>query len=116
MAAGGERPDEETVQVIMRSREFIPDRITLHQGRKTRLIFHNQDSELHAFAPLELFTGTSFNLSGNGAPEFGPDGLKRVIIPADGMAEIRFVPGKPGLYPYICDMPGHQMKAVIAVE
>lgn len=116
VATGAELPDEETAHVVMQGREFIPNRTILHQGHKTRLVFQNHDSELHAFAPLGLFTGVSFNVSGNGAPEFGPDGLKRIIIPADGMAEIRFIPTKPGEYPYVCDMPGHEMKAMIVVE
>jgi uncharacterized cupredoxin-like copper-binding protein len=58
----------------------------------------------------------SFNISGNGAPEFGPEGLKRVIIPPDGSAEISFTPTVPGEYRYMCDMPGHQMSALIIVE
>lgn len=109
-------PDEETARVVMRGRAFIPARTILHQDRKTRLVFQNQDSELHAFAPIGLFTGTSFHVSGNGAPEFGSQGLKRVIIPAEGSAEIHFTPTKPGEYRYTCDMPGHEMNGVIVVE
>jgi hypothetical protein len=76
----------------------------------------NQDSELHAFVPSDLFAGESLNVAGNGAPEFGPHGLKRVIIPSEGVVEIRFVPSRPGEYPYRCDMPGHEMSGVIVVE
>jgi plastocyanin len=39
-----------------------------------------------------------------------------VIIPSEGRAEFRFVPDRPGLYPYFCDMPGHEMKATIVVQ
>ncbi len=85
-------------------------------GQKTKLVFKNQDSELHTFAPLGLFTRQSFNISGNGAPEFSAEGLKRVIIPADGLVEIRFTPAMPGAYRYICDMPGHHMSAMLLVE
>lgn len=116
IALGTDHLDEETALVVMQGRAFMPERTLVHQGRKTRLRFHNQDSELHAFVPVDLFTGASFNISGNGAPEFGPEGLKRIIIPADGMTDIRFIPAQPGEYRYFCDMPGHQMNAVIVVE
>jgi plastocyanin len=107
---------EETATVVIQERQFKPDRIVLHQGHKTTLVFKNQDSELHAVVPFGLFAGESFNISGNGAPEFGAEGFKRVIIPPDGITEIHFTPNKPGEYRYLCDMPGHEMKAVIVVE
>jgi plastocyanin len=113
---GAERPEEETARIVMQSRQFSPERTVLHRGHSTRLLFQNQDTELHSFVPFGLFRGVSFNVSGNGAPEFGPEGLTRVVIPADGLAEIRFTPTTPGTYRYICDMPGHQMHAVIVVE
>lgn len=107
---------EERILVTIKARAFEPDRVTLRAGHKTKLVFHNQDAELHAFVPVGLFTGLSINVSGNGAPEFGPDGFKRVLIPSEGRAEFRFVPEKPGVYPFFCDMPGHEMRATIIVE
>jgi plastocyanin len=107
---------EERILVTIKARAFEPDKVTLHVGHKTKLVFHNQDAELHAFVPVGLFTGLSINVSGNGAPEFGPDGFKRVIIPSGGRAEFRFVPEQPGVYPFFCDMPGHEMRATIIVE
>jgi plastocyanin len=79
-------------------------------------VLHNQDAELHAFVPVGLLAGVNFNVGGNGAPEFGPQGFKRVIIPSEGRAEFRFVPDRPGVFPFFCDMPGHEMKATIVVE
>ena len=108
--------EEAIATVDIRGRQFQPDRIVLHQGHKTALILKNHDSEPHAFVPLDLFVGESLNVAGNGAPEFGPQGLKRVVIPSDGLVEIRFTPTRPGEYRYLCDMPGHEMKAVIVVE
>ena len=118
--AGGARSAdpsaESTRTVVIQGRQFQPDKTVLHQGQKTLLVFKNQDSELHTFAPSGLFAGESFNVGGNGAPEFGPEGFKRIILPADGMAEIRFTPSRSGAYRYVCDMPGHQMSGVIVVE
>ena len=115
-ALGSDPALEETATVVIQGRQFKPDRTVLHQGQKTKLVFKNQDSELHAVVPFGLFAGESLNISGNGAPEFGAEGLKRVIIPPDGITEIHFTPAKPGEYRYLCDMPGHEMKAVIVVE
>jgi plastocyanin len=107
---------EQEILIQIRLRQFDPPTVTLQRGRKTKLVFHNLDSELHAFVPTNLFTGVNLNISGNGAPEFTEQGFKRVIIPPEGLAEIRFVPDRAGTYPYLCDMPGHDMKASIVVR
>lgn len=107
---------ERSIVVTIHARAFEPATVTLQAGQKTRLVFQNQDAELHAFVPAGLFKGVNLNIGGNGAPEFTPEGFKRVIIPAAGVAEIRFVPERRGEFPYICDMPGHEMKAVILVQ
>lgn len=110
-------PDPETpVLIQIKARAFEPNRVVLTLGKKTWLVLHNQDAELHAFVPVGLLTGVNFNVGGNGAPEFGPEGFKRVIIPSEGRAEFRFVPERPGVFPFFCDMPGHEMKATIVVE
>lgn len=115
-AASSDAEPEEQVLVRIHARQFEPTPVVLHAGRKTKLIFYNQDVELHAFVPVGLFTGVSLNITGNGAPEFGENGFKRVIIPSEGRAEIRFVPERVGVYPFFCDMPGHEMRATIIVE
>ena len=107
---------EQTVEVTIVARKFEPSVVTLEAGRKSALIFHNKDAELHAFVAPDLLKGVNLNVGGNGAPEFGPEGLKRVIIPSLGHAEIRFIPERPGRYSYFCDMPGHEMKATIVVQ
>jgi plastocyanin len=106
----------EPVTIEIRSRIFIPQQIHLHQGRKTVLRFRNHDTELHTVVAKELFLSDDLNLAGNGAPEFGPEGLKKVIIPPDGLIEFQFTPARTGTFSYLCDMPGHEMRAVIVVE
>lgn len=108
--------EEETVTVEIRSRIFIPQHVHLRHDRKTVLRFLNHDTELHTVVAKELFFGVDFDVSGNGAPEYGPDGLKRVIIPPEGLIEFRFTPARTGAFSYLCDMPGHNMKALITVE
>jgi plastocyanin len=108
--------EEEMITVEIRSRMFIPQHVHLHHDRKTVLRFLNHDTELHTVAAKELFLSADLNVSGNGFPEFGPDGLKRVIIPPEGLTEFRFTPTRTGTFSYLCDMPGHDMKAVIVIE
>ena len=107
---------ERKISVNLYARQFEPATLTLTAGQKTKLVFHNLDAELHAFVPIDLLVGVNVNISGNGAPEFGKNGFKRVIIPSQGNVEIRFVPQRPGVYPFYCDMPGHEMRGTIVVE
>ena len=106
----------ESVTVEIRSRIFIPQHVHLHHDRKTVLRFRSHDTELHTVVAKELFLSADLNVGGNGAPEFGPNGLKRVIIPAEGLIEFQFTPAHTGTFSYLCDMPGHNMQAVIVVE
>lgn len=107
---------EHMIVVMIRARTFEPATIRLTAGRRTNLVFENHDVELHAFVPGALLSGVHMNIAGNGAPEFGSHGLKRVIIPSNGRAEIRFVPERSGSYPFLCDMPGHEMQGTIVVQ
>ena len=106
----------ESITVDIRGRMFIPNHVLLHHDQKTVLRFRNHDTELHTIVAKEVFLGVGLNVSGNGASEFGPDGLKRVIIPPEGLIEFQFTPARTGTFSYLCDMPGHDMKAVIEVE
>lgn len=106
----------EAVTIEIGSRMFTPNHVRLHHDQKTVLRFRNHDTELHTVVAKELFFGVDLNVGGNGAPEFGPDGLKRVIIPPEGLLEIQFTPARTGIFSYLCDMPGHDMQGVIVVE
>jgi len=105
-----------SVTVEIQWRMFTPNHVLLHHDQKTVLRFRNHDTELHTVTAKELFFGVDLTVGGNGAPEFGPEGLKRVIIPPEGLIELQFTPARTGTFSYLCDMPGHDMQAVIVVE
>lgn len=105
-----------TVEIIASKRTFTPETVTLRVGRPATLIVRNEDEELHAFVPLLLFQRTNVQVSGNGAPEFNETGFARILIPPRGRAELRFIPRTSGTFLYICDLPGHNMRAEIIVE
>jgi uncharacterized cupredoxin-like copper-binding protein len=107
---------ESVVTIDMQGRRFVPSELVLPADTKVRLVLLNHDSELHAFVPGTLFAGTNMNVSGNGFPEFTGAGFRRLIVPPDGRAEIGFIPTRIGDYPFLCDMPGHDMKGTIFVR
>lgn len=106
----------DVVEIIASKRTFTPEVVTLRVGRPVALIVRNEDEDLHAFVPLLLFQRTNVQVSGNGAPEFNEAGFVRVLIPPRGRAELRFTPRTSGTFFYICDLPGHNMRAEIIVE
>lgn len=107
---------ETLVTLDIKTRKFDPETITLTPNQKTRLTIINHDSELHAFVPVGLLSHTHINLSGNGAPQFGKEGLLRVLLPTRGHTDIVFIPTRPGNYPFFCDLPGHVMRGNIVVQ
>ena len=104
------------VVVTIKTRQFDPPTVYFQSGEKTRLILRNQDVELHAFVPVSLLQNTTLHVSGSGAPQFGPQGLLRILLPSRGETEILFVPDRPGNYPFFCDLPGHIMRGMIVVQ
>ncbi|MDR4494205.1 MAG: cupredoxin domain-containing protein [Nitrospirales bacterium] len=114
--APSEAATENLVTLDIRTRKFDPETITLAPDQKTRLTIINHDSELHAFVPVGLLSHTHINVSGNGAPQFGKEGLLRVLLPTRGQTDIVFIPTRPGNYPFFCDLPGHVMRGNIVVQ
>ena len=104
------------VEIVASKRAFTPEAVTLRLGRPATLVIRNEDEDLHAFVPLLLFQGTNVQVRGNGAPEFNETGFARVLIPPRGRAELRFTPKTSGTFSYICDLPGHNMRAKIIVQ
>ena len=104
-----------TFEITVNARTFNPPVLSLPLKEPVTLIIKNEDSELHAFVPLLFLQGANVQVTGNGAPEFNETGLARVLIPPHGRAELRFIPKLAGTFFYICDLPGHQMRAQIIV-
>ncbi len=103
-------------EIVASKRAFSPEVVTLRRGEPATLIIRNEDEDLHAFVPLLLFQRTNVQVAGNGAPEFNETGFVRVLVPPHGRAELRFIPKTAGTFFYICDLPGHNMRAQIVVK
>ena len=104
------------IEIVASKRAFSPETLTLLQGKPVMLIIRNDDEDVHAFVPLLLLQHTNVQVSGNGAPEFNDAGFVRVLIPPHGRVELRFTPKTAGTFHYICDLPGHSMRAQIVVK
>jgi len=109
-------PAPGAVEIVASKRAFMPEVVTLQLGRPATLVIRNEDEDLHAFVPLLLFQHTNVQVRGNGAPEFNETGFTRVLIPPHGSTELRFTPKTSGTFFYICDLPGHNMRAEIIVH
>jgi uncharacterized cupredoxin-like copper-binding protein len=105
-----------SVEIVASKRAFTPETLTLLKGDPATLVIRNEDEDLHAFVPLLLLQRTNVQVSGNGAPEFNEAGFVRVLIPPHGRVELRFTPKTAGTFHYICDLPGHSMRAQIVVK
>ena len=102
--------------VHIENRRFIPHFIRLRVGQQIRLVFKNDDVELHAFVPTDLLKRTNVQVEGNGAPQFDGQGFRRVLVPSNGQTELTFSPKHEGSFPFFCDLPGHVMNGTIVVE
>jgi uncharacterized cupredoxin-like copper-binding protein len=105
-----------SLEIVASKRAFTPETLTLLKGEPATLSIRNDDEDLHAFVPLLLLQRTNVQVSGNGAPEFNEAGFVRVLIPPHGRVELRFTPKTAGTFHYICDLPGHNMRAQIVVK
>ena len=115
-AAAESAPSPSSVEIVISKRTFSPAVTALRLGVPVTLVLRNEDDDLHAFVPLLLFQRANVQVTGNGAPEFNETGFVRVLIPSHGKAELRFTPKTDGRFFYICDLPGHQMRAEIVVQ
>lgn len=115
---GNEAVVSKTQHIIVHieNRRFVPHLIRLRVGQHIRLVFKNDDVELHAFVPTDLLAKTNVQVAGNGAPQFDRQGFHRVLIPSQGQAELTFSPKHAGSFPFFCDLPGHIMNGTIVVE
>ena len=108
--------EDVTMTIHIKNRRFIPDVVNIRIGQRVRLILENQDAELHAFVPVDFLTRTNVQVGGDGAPQFGKDGFRRVLIPTQGRAELVFAARKAGAFRFFCDLPGHLMSGMIMVD
>lgn len=97
-----------TVQVTAANMSFDTKELTLDKGKAVKLVFNNQDSQLHDFSidkiPAKVKESHSEGMHDMGATM--PD----VHTSADPgkTGEVEFTPTQSGTYVYYCTVPGHK--------
>lgn len=115
-SADWSNPD--VVEVTMVNHAFVPNELTFHRDRATKLILKNTSGSDHTFVSDQfLKTIAVRQLVGPEITATTP-WVEKVVVPAGQTKELWFVPARYGAFPFECSMPGHAllgMKGVINV-
>ena len=122
LAQGDEGPTVVEIRTLRGQMKYDQDEIQVPAGAKIRLVLHNDDDMPHNLVICKPGEGIEQEVA-HKAWELGGDGFNRHWIPqhpallfASKMADpknsvtLEFTaPEKPGIYPYVCTLPGHSM-------
>lgn len=108
----------ETVEVVLVNHAFVPNELTFHRDRPTRLVLKNQSTSDHTFVSEQFFKTIGVRqLVGRDLTATTP-WVEKVVIPAGESKEVWFVPARYGAFTFECTVTGHAllgMKGVINV-
>ncbi|MCR6633194.1 MAG: cupredoxin domain-containing protein [Magnetospirillum sp.] len=108
----------DVVEVTLVNHAFVPDELTFHRNRPTRLVLRNQSTSDHTFVSEQWFPTIAVRqLVGRDVTATTP-WVEKVVIPAGETKELWFVPARYGAYTFECTVPGHSllgMKGVVNV-
>lgn len=97
----------DTVTVELRDYEFVPDELSFHRDRATRLVLVNPTAKDHTFVSQAFFQGIAVKqLVGPEQTVEGP-WVEKVVVPAGQTKELWFVPARFGAFKFECTVAGH---------
>lgn len=109
-------PDVVEVQLV--NHAFVPNELTFHRNRPTRLILRNPSTSDHTFVSEQWFPTIAVRqLVGRDITATTP-WVEKVVVPAGETKELWFVPARYGAYTFECTVTGHAllgMKGVVNV-
>lgn len=109
-------PDIVEMQLV--NHAFVPNELTFHRNRPTRLILRNPSKSDHTFVSEQWFPTIAVRqLVGQDVTATTP-WVEKVVVPAGETKELWFVPARYGAYTFQCTVPGHSllgMKGVVNV-
>ncbi len=101
------QPD--TVQVALVNHAFVPNQLTFHRDRPTRLILVNQSTSDHTFSSTEfLKTIAVRQLVGRDITATTP-WVEKVVVPAGETKELWFVPARYGAFAFDSSAAGDSL-------
>jgi uncharacterized cupredoxin-like copper-binding protein len=97
------------VEMTLVNHAFVPDELTFHRNRPTRLILRNQSDSDHTFVSGQWFPTIAVRqLVGRDVTATTP-WVEKVVVPAGEVKELWFVPARYGAYTFECTVPGHAL-------
>jgi uncharacterized cupredoxin-like copper-binding protein len=106
------------VEMKLVNHAFVPDELTFHRNRPTRLVLVNPSKSDHTFVSEQWFPTIAVRqLVGRDVTATTP-WVEKVVVPAGETKELWFIPARYGAYTFECTVPGHAllgMKGVINV-
>lgn len=106
-------PDLVEVQLV--NHAFVPNELTFHRNRPTRLILKNISKSDHTFVSTQFFPTIAVRqLVGRDITATTP-WVEKVVIPAGETKELWFVPARYGAYTFECTVTGHALLGMTGV-
>jgi len=110
----------ETVTVAMTDYAFTPPSVVFRQGVPYKLVIENKGTEKHYFTAENFFRVIATRkLQSNSDGEVKAPYFSAIEVYPGRSLDLYFIPVKPGTYPLICTIEGHEsmgMKGEIRIE
>jgi hypothetical protein len=98
----------QTIKMSMVSFKFVPDIVTVHEGRRVVLQLSNDDTQSRAHSLASLYLNTvDYTVTGPAKQGVTPDGVKYILLDAGQRAEVSFVPAARGQWSMFCSVYNH---------
>lgn len=105
----------DVVEVTLVNHAFVPNQLTFHRNKPTKLILRNQSGSDHTFVSDQWMPTIAVRqLVGRDSTATTP-WVEKVVIPVGQSKELWFIPARYGAFPFECSMPGHSLLGMTGV-
>lgn len=108
----------DVVEVRLVNHAFMPDELTFHRDRPTRLVLKNESDSDHGFVSEQFLKTVAVRQLVGRDQTATTAWVEKVVVPAGETKELWFVPARYGAFTFECPVPGHAllgMKGVVNV-
>lgn len=103
----GSSAPAKTLELTAKDTAFATKEITVEKGKPVKLVFTNQDSQLHDFSVDKIpVKAKAEHGDGHDMGAKKPD--LHVSADAGKTGEVEFTPTQAGTYTFYCTVPGHK--------
>lgn len=105
----------DVAEVALVNHAFVPNELTFHRDRPTKLVLKNQSTSDHTFVSEQFFKTIAVRqLVGRDITATNP-WVEKVVIPAGETKELWFVPARYGAFAFECTVTGHALLGMTGV-